>query len=91
VRSGTDRPCRRPAMVKIRGVPFCESCAREQDAYFAIGELTEDSRRLRDDERIFGMLCRMRRSRPLGRRTTDEQESENVVRRLSVPVMRSSF
>jgi hypothetical protein len=39
VRSRTDRPCVRPAVVKILGVPFCEQCAREQEAYFAIGEL----------------------------------------------------
>jgi hypothetical protein len=28
--------------VEIRGIPFCESCAREQEAYFAIGELTHE-------------------------------------------------
>jgi hypothetical protein len=39
VRSRTDRPCVRPAELKILGVPFCEQCAREQAAYFAIGEL----------------------------------------------------
>jgi len=39
VRSRTDRPCVRPAVVKILGIPFCEQCAREQEAYFAIGEL----------------------------------------------------
>ena len=43
VRSGTEHPCPRPAAVKIWGVPFCEQCAREQEAYFAIGELpTQD-------------------------------------------------
>ncbi len=41
VRSGTDHPCPRPAVVKICGVPFCERCAREQEAYFAVGELTQ--------------------------------------------------
>ena len=40
VRSGTDDPCLGLASVEILGVPFCESCAREQAAYFAIGELT---------------------------------------------------
>jgi hypothetical protein len=39
VRSRTERPCVRPAVVKILGVPFCEQCAREQEAYLAIGEL----------------------------------------------------
>ena len=37
-------------MVEILGVPFCESCAREQEAYFAIGELTRT--REPDDERV---------------------------------------
>jgi hypothetical protein len=49
VRGGTDDPCLGLASVEILGVPFCESCARMQEAYFAIGELT----RIRepDDER----------------------------------------
>ena len=41
VRSGTDNPCLRPAVAKVGGVAFCEPCAREQEAYFAIGEFTE--------------------------------------------------
>jgi hypothetical protein len=64
VRSGTDDPCPRPAAVKIGGVSFCESCAREQEAYFAVGELTEEPRRLRDDEQLVGLLGRMRRTEP---------------------------
>jgi hypothetical protein len=40
VRSGTDLPCGRPASVRMLGVLFCERCAREQEAYFAIGDLT---------------------------------------------------
>ncbi len=40
VGSRTDRPCPRQAVVEIRGVPFCERCAREQESYFAIGELS---------------------------------------------------
>ena len=49
VRSGTDNPCLHPAVVKVSGVPFCEPCAREQEAYFAIGELTEVPEGLRDE------------------------------------------
>ena len=64
VRSGTDDPCPRPAAVKIGGVSFCESCAREQEAYFAVGELTEEPRSLRDDEKLVGLLGRMRRTEP---------------------------
>ncbi len=41
VRRETNHPCPRPAVVKICGVPFCERCAREQEAYFAVGELTQ--------------------------------------------------
>ena len=41
VRSDTGHPCPRRAVVKIRGIPFCERCAREQEAYFAIGEVTQ--------------------------------------------------
>ena len=33
-------------MVEIRGIPFCEACAREQEAYFAIGELTQEETRV---------------------------------------------
>jgi hypothetical protein len=40
VGSKTDRPCPRLAVVEIRDVPFCEQCAREQEAYFAIGEMS---------------------------------------------------
>ena len=42
VRSETDRPCPYLAVVEIRGIPFCERCAREQAAYFAIGEITQE-------------------------------------------------
>ena len=39
VRSRTESPCPRRAAVEVRGVAFCGPCAREQEAYFAIGEL----------------------------------------------------
>ncbi len=61
VGSETDRPCRRPAAVKIRGIPFCEPCAREQEAYFAIGELTEAPKGL-GDEPLVALLDRIRRT-----------------------------
>jgi hypothetical protein len=32
--------------VEIRGIPLCEGCAREQEAYFAIGELTQETQEL---------------------------------------------
>ena len=40
VGSRTDRPCPRPAVMVIWSLPFCEQCAREQEAYFAIGEMS---------------------------------------------------
>ena len=39
VRSKTGSPCPRRAAAEIRGVAFCGPCAREQEAYFAIGEI----------------------------------------------------
>ncbi len=42
VRVYTESPCPRRAEVEILGVAFCEACAREQEAYFAIGELTQE-------------------------------------------------
>jgi hypothetical protein len=48
VRIDTENPCPRSAEVEILGVAFCGACAREQEAYFAIGELTlEEVRDLR--------------------------------------------
>jgi hypothetical protein len=47
VRSKTEYPCPRRAVVEIRGIPFCGPCAREQEAYFAIGELTQERQGLR--------------------------------------------
>jgi hypothetical protein len=44
VGSGTDSPCARPATAEILGVLFCEQHAREQEAYFAIGESTRAPR-----------------------------------------------
>src|SRR5918997_3434536 len=45
VRSKTQSPCLHQAVVEIRGIPFCEACAREQEVYFAIGELTQEQKR----------------------------------------------
>ena len=40
VRRRTESPCPCAAEVEILGVAFCGPCARQQEAYFAIGELT---------------------------------------------------
>ncbi len=64
VGSKTDRPCPHQAVVKIRGIPFCERCACEQEAYFVIGELTQEENEeelgLRDELLIEEVLDRMR-------------------------------
>ncbi len=51
VRNKTSNPCPRRAEVEILGVAFCGPCAREREAYFAIGELT-------DEEETHVLLCR---------------------------------
>jgi hypothetical protein len=51
VRSKTQSPCLHRAVVEIGGIPFCEACAREQEAYFAIGELTQEMPDLRGELR----------------------------------------
>jgi hypothetical protein len=45
VRSKTESPCPRSAEVEILGVSFCGPCARQQEVYFAIGELTHEEAR----------------------------------------------
>jgi hypothetical protein len=69
VRSKTETPCLHRAAVEIRGIPFCESCAREQEAYFAIGELTqeEEAQGFRGKP-LAEALERMRRERAGGRK-----------------------
>ena len=63
VRSKTEGPCPRRAVVEIRGVAFCGPCAREQEAYFAIGELTQDERQGSRTKPLAEALEKMRRER----------------------------
>jgi predicted Fe-S protein YdhL (DUF1289 family) len=63
VRSKTDSPCLHQAVVEIRGIPFCEACAREQEAYFAIGELTQEEAQGFGSKPLAEALERMRRER----------------------------
>ena len=44
MRSRAESPCLNRAAVKIQGIPLCAGCAREQEAYFAVGELTQGTR-----------------------------------------------
>ena len=46
VRSKTEHPCPHQAVTEIWGIPFCEQCAREQEAYFVIGNLTMQPQQL---------------------------------------------
>ena len=47
VRSRTEHPCLHQAVTEIWGIPFCEQCAREQEAYFAIGQAHHAAPRVR--------------------------------------------
>ncbi len=66
VRTKTESPCPYRAVVEIRGIAFCEPCAREQEAYFAIGELTQVTQSLRSKP-LAEALERVRRERAGGR------------------------
>jgi hypothetical protein len=63
VRSRTQNPCPRPAVVEILGVAFCGACAREQEAYFAIGELTQEQTHDLRSKSLAEALKRMWRER----------------------------
>jgi hypothetical protein len=63
VRSKTEQPCPRRAEVEILGVAFCGPCAREQEAYFAIGELVDEEARDFRKESLAEALEGMRRVR----------------------------
>ena len=52
VRSKTERPCPKKAVMGIRGAPFCERCACEQEAYFAIGKLTMQAQGLASNREL---------------------------------------
>ena len=63
VRSRTESPCLRSAEVEILGVAFCRPCAHEQEAYFAIGELTHEDERSLRGKALTEALKMMRRER----------------------------
>ncbi len=69
VRSKRESPCTNQAVVEIRGIAFCEPCAREQEAYFALGEVTQETQSLRSTQ-LAEALERLRRERTGG--TTPE-------------------
>jgi hypothetical protein len=57
VRSKTEHPCPHQAVLEIWGIPFCEACAREQEAYFAIGKLTMQPQGLASDPELAGRIA----------------------------------
>ena len=60
--------------MEILGIPFCEVCAREQEAYFAIGELTQEEKAHGFGSKpLAEALERMRRERA---GSTEEIEAE---------------
>jgi hypothetical protein len=68
VRINAEDPCPRRAEVEILGVPFCGPCARQQEAYFAIGELTHEEGQELRSKPLGEVLERMRRERAGGRK-----------------------
>jgi hypothetical protein len=80
VRSKTESPYLNQAVVQIRGIPFCEACAREQEAYFAIGELTHEEARDLHSKTLAEVLERKRR----GHTGSKEGIAAEVHRGLSV-------
>ena len=67
VRSKTESPCPHRAVVEIKGIAFCSPCAREQEAYFAIGELTHEETQGLRSKPLAEALERMRRERVGGK------------------------
>jgi hypothetical protein len=63
VRSKTESPCPRSAEVEILGVAFCGTCAREQQFYFTIGELTREGMRGLRSKPLAEVLEKKRRER----------------------------
>ena len=61
VRIYTESPCHRRAEVEILGVAFCGPCARKQEVYFAIGELTHEEARGLHSKTLAEVLERKRR------------------------------
>jgi len=66
--------------VEIRGIAFCGSCAREQEAYFTIGELTKETQGLRSKP-LAEALERMRRERAGGTEVHRRRETSQALGR----------
>jgi hypothetical protein len=51
VGSETENPCPNRATLEIQGIPFCRTCARKQEAYFAVGRLVTRAQEGRESDR----------------------------------------
>ncbi len=71
VRSETQRPCSHQAVLEIWGIPFCEACAREQEAYFAIGKLTMGPQGLASNRELARRIAERPGRREIHGRRTD--------------------
>jgi hypothetical protein len=67
--------------VDILGIPFCEACAREQEAYFAIGELTQEEAQGFRSKPLTEALERMRRERAVSRKGIAAKMHQGLGRR----------
>ena len=67
VRRNTESPCPHRAVVQIQGIAFCGPCAREQEAYFAIGELTQEETQGLSSKPLAEALEKIRRERAGGK------------------------
>jgi hypothetical protein len=52
--------------VEILGVAFCGPCARQQEACFSIGQLTQEEARIHRNKPLAEALKRMRQERKSG-------------------------
>ncbi len=57
VRSKTEHPCPNQAVFEIWGIPYCEACASEQEAYFDIGKLTMQAQGLVSNRELAGRIA----------------------------------
>lgn len=90
MRSATDHPCDRLAVVEIMGVPFCGPHAREQEEGFAVGQLAQAQdlvagweRQARDlgNEPLVETLATMQRE--LALRFAEARKRSEAARRVS--------
>ena len=83
VRSKTKHPCTHQAVAEIYGMPFCGPCAREQEAYFAMGELAQEAQGF-GNELLAEVLGRTRGERRRARREESNRALQEAAWQLFV-------